>query len=49
VQENCREVLVLGRFGAPYVMPFEDDAPITLCRGLHPSLSELWPRIKFYY
>jgi MFS family permease len=49
VEENCRQVVVLGRFGVPLVMPFENDAPITLCRGLHPSLSELWPRIKFYY
>jgi hypothetical protein len=49
VESNCREVAVLGRFGAPFVMPFEDDAPITLCRGLHPSLAELWPRIRFYY
>jgi hypothetical protein len=30
-------------------MPFEDDSPITLCRGLHPSLAELWPGLKLYY
>ncbi len=49
VAENCSEAVVLGRFGAPFVMPFENDAPITLCRGLHPSLAELWREIKFYY
>jgi hypothetical protein len=49
LEENCREVVVLGRFGAPYVMPFEDDAPITLCRGLHPSLRDVWPQVRFYY
>ncbi len=47
--EHCREVVLLGRFGAPLIMPFEDDAPITLCRGVHPSLAELWPHIRFYY
>jgi hypothetical protein len=30
-------------------MPFEDDAPIMLCRGLHPSLAELWPQLQLYY
>jgi MFS family permease len=49
VEANCREAVVLGRFGGPFVMPFEDDAPITLCRGLHPSLAEIWPQVKFYY
>src|SRR5208282_652183 len=47
--DNCREVVLSGRFGAPFVMPFENDAPITLCRGVHPPLAELWPRIRFYY
>ena len=47
--DNCREVVLLGRFGAPFVMPFEDEASMSLCRGLHPSLLELWPRIRFYY
>ena len=31
-----------GRFGAPLVMPYEDDAPILLCRGLKTPLPELW-------
>ena len=49
VKDNCPTAQVVGRFGAPYVMPFENDAPITLCRGLHPSLARIWPEIKFYY
>lgn len=46
---RCQSVALAGRFGGPWVMPYEDDAPITLCRGLHPSLAELWPGEKFYY
>jgi hypothetical protein len=46
---RCQSVALAGRFGAPYAMPFETDAPITLCRGLHPPLGELWPSLKFYY
>lgn len=46
---RCQSVALAGRFGTPYAMPFETDAPITLCHGLHPPLSELWPLLKFYY
>jgi 4-amino-4-deoxy-L-arabinose transferase-like glycosyltransferase len=46
---RCRSVALAGRFGGPWVMPYEDDAPITLCHDLHPTLPELWPELKFYY
>jgi hypothetical protein len=49
VEKNCAESRVIARFGSPLVMPFENDAPITLCRGLHPPLAELWPKIQFSY
>ncbi|HVR96137.1 MAG TPA: glycosyltransferase family 39 protein, partial [Thermoanaerobaculia bacterium] len=29
-------------------MPFEDDLPVYVCRGLTPPLAELWPRLKHY-
>jgi 4-amino-4-deoxy-L-arabinose transferase-like glycosyltransferase len=46
---KCQSVTLAGRFGAPYVMPYENDAPITICRGLKWPLDELWPKLKFYY
>ncbi len=46
---RCRAVSLAARFGGPFVMPYEDDAPITLCYGLRPTLAELWPELKFFY
>lgn len=46
---KCRQAIELGHFYAPWVMPFEDDSAITLCRGLHPSLAGWWNELKFYY
>lgn len=45
----CDTVNVVGTFGTgPYVMPRERDRPILLCRGMHPPLPQLWPRLKYY-
>jgi hypothetical protein len=46
---RCRSVALGGRFGAPFVMPYEDHAPISICWGLEPPLQVLWPQLKFYY
>jgi 4-amino-4-deoxy-L-arabinose transferase-like glycosyltransferase len=46
---RCHSVALGGRFGAPYVMPYEDNAPISVCWGLEPPLSVLWPALKFFY
>ena len=35
-------------FSAPYVMPYEDNIPIMLCRGLKTPLAQLWPSLKAY-
>jgi len=35
-------------FTSPWVMPYENDIPIMVCRGIHKPLAELWPRIKSY-
>jgi 4-amino-4-deoxy-L-arabinose transferase-like glycosyltransferase len=35
-------------FDAPYVMPYEDDVPIMLCRGIKRPLAQIWPSIKNY-
>jgi hypothetical protein len=46
---RCESVSLAGRFGAPFVMPYENDAPITLCRGLKTPPEKLWPDLKFFY
>lgn len=43
---RCRSLAVAGRFGGPYVMPYEDDAPILLCRGMKTPLPDLWFTLK---
>jgi len=48
VERLCRSTEVAGRIGAPYVMPYENDRPITLCRGLRRPLAEVWPMFKRY-
>ncbi len=44
----CRESKVVGSFGAPYTMPYEN-GPIILCRGLRHPLPEIWDRFKRYH
>ena len=43
----CRDSAIAGRFGAPYVMPYEN-GPIIVCYGLVKPLSEVWPMFKRY-
>jgi 4-amino-4-deoxy-L-arabinose transferase-like glycosyltransferase len=47
-QRLCQSAEIVGRFGAPYVMPFENNAPIILCRGLRPALQSMWSEFKHY-
>ena len=47
-QRVCRSSQVVGTFGAPYAMPYENDRPIILCRGLLRDLREVWPRFRRY-
>jgi len=35
-------------FTSPWIMPYEDNLPIMVCRGIKKPLAELWPRIKSY-
>jgi Dolichyl-phosphate-mannose-protein mannosyltransferase len=44
----CRSVDVVATFGAPYVMPYENERPIFICRGLRIPLPLLWDRLKRY-
>jgi hypothetical protein len=44
----CRSGEVVGTFGAPFAMPYENDRSIILCRGLKANLSDTWERFKHY-
>jgi hypothetical protein len=44
-ERACQESEVVGHFGGPYVMPFEN-GPIILCRGFHRPLGEVWDRFR---
>ena len=44
----CESVEELGRFTHPYVMPYENDRPLYLCRGLKQPIEEIWPLLKNY-
>jgi hypothetical protein len=43
--ELCTESKVVGGFGVPYSMPYEN-GPIFLCRGLRRPLPEMWDSFK---
>lgn len=44
----CRSSEIVGRIGAPFVMPYENDRPIILCRGLRRPLAAVWPAFRRY-
>jgi len=44
----CEHLEVIGTFGAPYAMPYENGRPILLCHGLRANLSDTWARFKRY-
>lgn len=45
----CDSARIVATFGtSPYAMPYEQDRPIVLCRGMRPSLPQLWPVFKHY-
>jgi 4-amino-4-deoxy-L-arabinose transferase-like glycosyltransferase len=42
----CASVEVAGTFGAPLVMPYENNRPIFICRGLKVPFTEAWEMFK---
>ena len=55
VGDNCDSVAqqfqscaVSSTFSQPWIQPYEDGIPITVCRGIKKPLAELWPLAKFY-
>ena len=46
--ELFEEVELAGRTDCTDCMPYEDDLPIWICRGLKQPVAELWPKVKHY-
>ena len=54
VMDDRREVLEklfdhveqVGVVHHPYAIPYENDKPLHLCRGLKMPMKELWPKVK---
>ena len=44
----CQSLSVAATFGVPLAMPYENDRPIFLCRGMRVPLQQAWPRFKRY-
>jgi 4-amino-4-deoxy-L-arabinose transferase-like glycosyltransferase len=44
----CGQVTQAATTSCDYCMPFEDGAPIFVCRGLKRPLSTLWPTLRSY-
>lgn len=42
----CENLEVIGTFGAPYAMPYENGRPILLCHRLRANLTQTWDRFK---
>jgi len=46
LEELFDHVEQVGVVHHPYAIPYENDKPVHLCRGLKVPLGELWPKIK---
>lgn len=44
-RQLCDDATVAATFGVPYAMPYEQDRPILLCRGLRGGLRSRWPEL----
>jgi len=44
----CTSVSLRGTFSNPWGMPYEDDLPIYVCRGLKVDPIAVWPQVRNY-
>lgn len=44
----CDSVEVVDHFGVQYAMPYENQRPIFICRGMHKNLSAMWSYFGWY-
>ena len=47
-EQVYESVIEAARFTHPYVMPYENNQPIYICRGLKMPLEQVWPRTKHF-
>ena len=48
LESEFDSVQVYARDTNPWLEPYER-GPVYICRGLHPDLQTLWPKVKFWY
>jgi hypothetical protein len=46
--DHYTEITEVARHTAEYVMPYENDLPIFVCRGPTRPIPAIWPRVKVY-
>ena len=46
--QNFDEVVEAGRTACKLCMPYENNLPIFICRGIKRSMSEFWPELKHF-
>lgn len=47
-REVFEDVRLAGNFSHDYVMPYENDLPLYICRKPERPIRELWPRVRHY-
>ena len=48
-RQACAELTLAAVHTCRYCMPYENNAPIFICRGLRPPLSEIWARERNFH
>jgi len=46
--KSFASVTEVARHISKYAMPYESNLPIFVCRGPKGSISDIWPRVKYY-
>jgi hypothetical protein len=44
---ECRSATLAATFTARYIMPYENDLGIVICRGLRMPVARAWERLRF--
>lgn len=48
LRQDYREVELAEVFRCEYCMPYENNMPIYICKGLYAPLKDVWPTVKHY-
>ncbi len=47
-EDSFKEVIEMDRTNCTYCMPYENNKPIYLCRGIKRPIKEIWPTVKHF-